>query len=126
MKHGIPSVYLIEKFVERFNYTSSKNEFERCGVLQFHCRKESVWFRYFCILDYVPIQDYMHATKRKETLGENQDDDMQSVPEESKVMFSSARPEFTDDFSKDDYIAELEDRLKNRTGGLRMKVSVRN
>lgn len=68
----------------------------------------------------------MHGTHRNERLCENLDDDMQSVHEASEVMFSSARPQFTDDFSKDDYIAELEGLLQNRRGSVRINPSVRN
>ena len=68
----------------------------------------------------------MHASKLKDALDENQGSGRQRVLKESQVMFSSARREFTDNFSRDDYIAELEARLKTRAGAPRTKTSVRD
>lgn len=68
----------------------------------------------------------MHVSKMKNKTAENPDDDMESGLEESGVLFSNAGREFTEEFSKDDYIAELEAILKTRKGGTRLNSSIRD
>ena len=71
------------------------------------------------------IHDNMQKSNMKEALDENQGNGRQGVLKQSQVIFSSARWEFTNDFSRDDYIAELEFHLKTRTGAPRSNPLVR-